>query len=74
MSIFRGDFKLRCFQLLFANDVATRRLPCQTTGKPEVTNPRSSRTKGSCPSDIGHSHGEATLLSRDVVNPSQDSF
>lgn len=74
MSIFRDDFKLRCFQLLFAYDVATRQLPCRTTDKLEVTNPRSSRTKGSFPSDIEHSHREATLLSRDVVNPSQDPF
>ncbi len=74
MSIFRGGFKLRCFQLLSAYGVATRQMPCRTIGKPEATSPRSSRTKGPFPSDIEQPHGEATLLSRDVVNPSQDPF
>ena len=49
-------------------------MPCRTTGTPEAAIPRSSRTRGSFPSEAVHLLRRATQLSHDVVNPAHDPF
>ena len=46
-------------------------LPCRTTGKLEVTIPRSSRTRGAFPSGDQHFQQVESDLSRDGLNPSR---
>jgi len=50
-SIFKDRFELRCFQFLSNYGVATRQMPCQTTGTQEATDACSFRTYTSFPSD-----------------------
>jgi len=71
MPRFRVGFPLRCFQRL-SLIAWLPSVPCRTTGKPEATDPRSSRTEGSFPSGIKHVQRRETNLSHDGLNPSHD--